>query len=70
MDDAFTVADDDVPRTSTKEDLGDGHARRPGTSGDNPEPLQLLFGEPQRVEQRRQHHDRRAVLIVVEDGNI
>ena len=32
--------------------------------------LDPLVDDPERIEQRREHHDRRAVLIVVEDGDV
>src|SRR5689334_20987633 len=70
MYNTLTVTNYDIPRSSTQEDVGDRHSSRPGTSEDNLEPIQLLLGEPQRIEQRRQHHDRRAVLVVVKDRDV
>src|SRR5262249_39791155 len=70
VNDTFTVTDHDVARASTQQDLSDSRSSRSGAGNHDPEPVQTLFGEPQGIEQCRQHHDRGAVLVVVKDGYI
>jgi len=54
---AFTVAGHDVPRAPAQQDAGDCHTRGARSRDHDPQPLQLLPGQAQGVEQGRQHHD-------------
>src|ERR687893_1976458 len=70
VDDTLRVAADDVRRTRGHDDLG---ARDPGGADavhDHAQLLERLAGDLQGVDERRQHHDRSAVLVVVEDGYV
>jgi hypothetical protein len=64
------IAADDVARPGRQEDPRDGHPGRTEAADDDPDLLDPLPGQRQRVQQRREHDDRRTVLVVVEDGDI
>ena len=64
------VAADHVPDAGVEEDVGDGDAGRADAGHDDPDVLDPLVDDPERVQQRREHDDRGAVLVVVEDGDV
>ena len=70
IDGAELVYTDDVADPAGQQDFD---RRRPGRAdpGDHDaELLEVFLDDPQRVEERRQHHDRGAVLIVVEHRDV
>ena len=52
------------------EETGAGVSGRAGAGDDHPQVFQPLAHQPQGVAQAGQHHHRRAVLVVVEDGDV
>ena len=65
-----TVTADDVRDARVEEDVGDRHARRADAGDDDLDVLDPLADDRERVEQRGEDDDRRAVLVVVEDGDV
>ena len=53
-----------------EQDVRARDARRADAGDDDAHVLGALADDPQRVQQRREHDDRRAVLVVVEDGDV
>ena len=53
-----------------EQDPADGDPGGAGAGDDDPQLAQRAAGQPGGVLQRRQHHDRGAVLVVVEDGDV
>ncbi len=70
VDHAELVADDDLTDPLCEQDVRARRARRSCAGHDHAHVLRALADDPQRVQQRRQQHDRRAVLVVVEDGDV
>ena len=72
VDHAAGVAQQDVLRLDAEmaEETGAGDARRPGAAEHDPCLLDPPIGDLESVEERRGTDDRRAVLIVVEDGDL
>src|SRR5215218_6427349 len=70
MDDAARVATDDVPDAGGEQDLGARYARGPDTVDHDLQVLHLLTDDLERVDQSRQNHDRRPVMVGVESGHI
>src|ERR687889_2094809 len=70
MDDTARVATDDVPDTGGEQDLGARYARGPDTVDHHLQVLHLLTDNLERIDQSRQNHDRRPVLVVVENGHV
>ena len=70
MDDALAVDDRDLADAGGAQHAGDRDAGRAGAGDDDLEVVELAIGEPDGVEQRGQHDDRGAVLVVVEDGDV
>src|SRR5215210_1703965 len=70
VDDALRIAADDVFRAGGHDDLGAGHPRSADAVHDYTKVLHLLAHDLEGVDQGGQHHDGRAVLVVVEDGDI
>src|SRR5262245_57151014 len=68
IDRSLTVAADDLADAGAHENLGAGHARRAHAAEDHLQLFRLLIDDSERVDQRGEHDDRGAVLIVVEDG--
>ena len=66
----LAVADDHVADALGEHDLGAGDAGRAGADDDHGDVLGALADEPQRVQQRGEHDDRGAVLVVVEDRDV
>ena len=64
------VAADDVAHARGEQDLGHGRARRADPGDDDPDVVELLADELERVQQRREDDDRRPVLVVMEDRDI
>ena len=64
------VGDDDVTGPGVQEELEDRRAGRTRAAHDEPHVLEPLADDAQRVAQRRQRDDRRAVLVVVEDRDV
>ena len=64
------VARDQVLDAVLEDDLRARQARRARAHDDHAHVLRALADDPQRVQQRRQHHDGRAVLVVVEDRDV
>jgi hypothetical protein len=64
------IADDDVADALGEHDLCAGHAGGARTNDHYGDVLGTLADDPQGVEQRGQHDDRRAVLVVVEDRDV
>ena len=69
-DGPLAVAEHDLPAAHRHQQLGDGRAGRARPGNGDAHVGQLLLHDLQGVLQRRQDHDGRAVLIVVEHGNI
>jgi hypothetical protein len=67
---APVVADDHVARARGKEQFEHGSARGARSGHRDPHRPQLLANHPQRIGQGGEHHDRGAVLVVVEDGDV
>ena len=67
---ALDIAHDDVAHTVGQHDLGTGHARSAGAHDDDLDLRGALFDDPQRIHQRGEYHDRRSVLVVMEDRNV
>ena len=70
VDHALGVGDGNVSDTAVDEHLGDRHTGRPGTGDHNTQVSKGTSGEPGRVVERGDGHDRGAVLVVVEDGDV
>ena len=70
MDDALAVDDGDLADARGVQHPGDGDASRAGAGDDHLEVVELAVGEADGVEQRGQHDDRGAVLVVVEDRDV
>ncbi len=68
--DAAAIDDRDLGDAGGLEDLGDRHTGSAGTGDDDLDVLDVAIGDPQGVEQRSQDDDSRAVLVVVEDGDV
>ena len=64
------VTADDAPRPGCQQDLRHGRAGRAAAGGHDPDVFQSLPDNPESVDKRGQDDDRRAVLVVVEDGNV
>ena len=71
VDDPLDVADDDVvsARAERDEKIERSERRCAGAGADDLDLADLLARQLKRVDDRRGNNDRRAVLIVVEDGN-
>lgn len=59
-----------LPGAELQQELGDGDARAARAVDDDVHILHLLANQPQRVQQTRGDDNRRAVLVIVKDGNI
>jgi hypothetical protein len=70
VQDAGPVGHDDLADPFAQQELGDRHPRAPGAGHRHREVLEALVHDPQRVVQRGEHHDRGAVLVVVEHGDV
>ena len=70
IDDALPVANDDVFHPGVLQHHGDGRARRARAENHNPQSGERAARQARGVQQRRQHDHRRAVLVVVKDGNV
>src|SRR5215218_428823 len=70
MHDALRVASDEVLHACGYHDLGACHPRSANTVHDYAEIFHLLADELEGVDQGGQHHDGRAVLVVVKDGDV
>ena len=72
VDDALGVAQDDVFRRKAHrlDELDAGDAGRAGAVADELRVLHVAAGQVQRVDQPGGGDDRRAVLVVVEDGDV
>jgi hypothetical protein len=64
------VDPDDAADAGREQDLGHRHAGRAEADDHHVQVLHALAHELERVEQRGEHHDRRAVLVVVEDRDL
>src|SRR5262245_31217908 len=64
------ITANDVTYTSIHEDLARGHARSPDTVKDDLQVSRVFLDNLQGVEQRRERHNGRAVLVVVEYRDI
>ena len=71
IDDALDVADDDVlaPRAERDQEVERGERRRARARADDLHLLDRLAGQEQGVGDRGGDDDRRAMLVVVKDGN-
>ena len=70
VQDAAAVGDGDVAEPGGEQDPGHGHAGRAGAGDHHAGGLDEPAGQPQGVLQRGEHHDRGAVLVVVEDRDV
>src|SRR5918993_5340597 len=70
MDDALRIAAHDILRASGHDYLGAGHPRGADAVDDDAETLEVLIHDLYGVDQGRQHHDGRAMLVVVEDRDV
>ena len=69
-DDAAARGERDILRAARLQQFADGDARAARAADDDADVRKALAREFQRVDERRARHDRRAVLVVVKDGNI
>ena len=60
----------DAPGAGREEQAGDRRARGADTEADDPDILDALADDLERVDERGGHHDRSAVLVVVEHGDV
>ena len=67
---AVAAVADDVNSPSSQQQFDDGRARRPHTGDDNPHVLDRLPRHLQRIQQGRQNHYCRAVLVIVKNRNV
>ena len=67
---ARAVDADDVAHAGREQDLGARDAGRAGADDHDRDVLGALADDPQRVQERGQHDDGGAVLVVVEDGDV
>jgi hypothetical protein len=67
---AAAVADDDVADALGEHDLRARHAGRACADDHDGDVLGALADDPQGVEQRGEHDDRRAVLVVMKDRDV
>ena len=67
---AAAVADDDVADAPGEHDLRARHAGRACADDHDGDVLGALADDPQGVEQRGEHNDRRAVLVVMKDRDV
>jgi hypothetical protein len=70
VDDALDVADGHVDGAGVQQHLQHGGAGGTGAGQHDARLADVLGDDPQRVAQRGQHHDGRAVLVVVEDRDV
>ena len=70
VDDAADVGDDASLHAGREQQLEDRRAGRARTGHHDPDVADVLADHAQRVVQRRQHDDRRTVLVVVEDRDV
>jgi hypothetical protein len=70
MQRAAAVAHEEVADALGEHDLRAAHAGRTGADDHDRDVLGSLVDDPQGVEQRGEHDDRRAVLVVVEDRDV
>ena len=70
MDGAPRVAPDDVAHAGFEQDVGGRDPGRAEADDHHADVADPLPGQGQRVEQRGQHHDRGAVLVIVEHGDV
>src|SRR5699024_6980128 len=70
MADAVDVGDHDVTSTGRTQEAKDGGAGRSRSGEHDAGRGDVLLDHAQRVAQRGDHHDRGAVLVVVEDGDV
>src|SRR5215210_4481370 len=70
VDDALGVAADDVRGACGHDDLGARNAGGADAVDHHAQVLERLTRDLEGVYERRQHDDRRAVLVVVEDGDV
>src|SRR5262249_29125945 len=70
VDDAVLVDPDDVTDPGRLKNLDGGGPGRADPCHDHPDPPRVLAHDLERVEERGEHHDRGAVLIVVEDRDV
>src|SRR5215211_2232217 len=70
VNDALGVAADDILCARRHHDLGACYPRGADAVHDHAEALHLFSHDLEGVDQGRQHHYRRAVLVVVEDGDV
>ena len=68
--DAVDVGDDDVLDARREQQPQDRRAGGTGAGHDHPHVAELLADHAQRVGERGEHHDRGAVLVVVEDRDV
>ena len=64
------IDDGHVAHARGQQQLGDGDTGRTGSEHHHPQVAKRRVGQPGGVHQRREHHDRRAVLVVVEDRDV
>ena len=70
IDGTLPVAHDDVAQAHVYEEPHDGHAGRPGARRHDAYLIEALSHQPQRVHHACQGDHGRAVLVVVEDGDV
>ena len=70
VDGTRVVADDDVLHAHALHEASNGDARSTGTREDHLDVAEITAGQAARVDQRGTGHDRGAMLVVMEDGNV
>ena len=66
----LNIAHDDLTHAVGQHDLGTCQAGSAGADNDDLDVRGALIDDPQCVHQRGEYHDRRSVLVVMEDGNV
>src|SRR5437867_2293120 len=67
---ALAVEDDDVRHARSEQDFRAGESRRAGAQHDHPDVLHEFADDLQRVHEGGERDDGRAMLVVVEDGDV
>ena len=70
MERARAVADDEVSHAGPGEKAGDADPGDAGAGDDDLDVLELLADDLQRVDETAEGEDRRAVMLVGEDGDV
>jgi hypothetical protein len=64
------IAHNEVAHTVGQQNLGTRGPRSAGAHHDDFDLRSMLFDDPKRIHQRGEYHDRRSVLVIMEDRNV